>query len=279
MVSLEDEFGDILGKARDGKYWSQGDLADAVSLTRADIQRMERYEEIPSDDLIYKLAEALNLHGPSLLDIVRKRFTPQAIREDPGAFDNVCLEVFMGMYPVKCYLVVCRETGCAAVVDTGANPDKIIQKAKELGVRPEKILLTHSHPDHAGGLDKLDRAFNCPTWIDAKEPVPSGSSDLRMLQDGEVLKLGQLKIQVIFTPGHTAGGVSYLINESIFSGDAIFSGSMGRANASWPGLFASVTQRLLRFPDHFRLFPGHGPATTVGEEKRHNPFFSGKVPG
>ncbi|MBT7936366.1 MAG: MBL fold metallo-hydrolase, partial [Nitrospina sp.] len=88
------------------------------------------------------------------------------------------------------------------------------------------------------------------------------------------IKLGNLNIEVLFTPGHTPGGVSYKIHDSVFSGDAIFAGSMGRANSSWSGLYNSITQKLLTLPDHTRLFPGHGPATTVGEEKRHNPFFS-----
>ena len=115
------------------------------------------------------------------------------------------------------------------------------------------------------------------SWIDPKDPRPSGSHDLRPIQDNEVIELGNLRIQAIATPGHTTGGMSYWVGESILSGDAIFAGSMGRANASWPSLFRSITERLLTFSDHYRLFPGHGPATTVGEEKRNNPFFSGRV--
>ena len=79
------------------------------------------------------------------------------------------------------------------------------------------------------------------------------------------------------TPGHTAGGVSYLINQTLISGDVIFSGSMGRANSSWVDLFNSITQKVLRLPDVTSLHPGHGPATTVGQEKEHNPFFLGRV--
>ena len=183
----------------------------------------------------------------------------------------------MGSYPVKCYLLTCRETEATAIIDTGANPEAIIQKARELNVRPAKILLTPSHPDHAGGLGVLDREYQCPTWIDPKDPRPSGSHDLRPVADNDVIELGNLRIQVLATPGHTAGGVSYWVGESILSGDAIFAGSMGRANSSWADLFHSITGRLLTFPDSYRLFPGHGPATTVGEEKRHNPFFFGKV--
>jgi hydroxyacylglutathione hydrolase len=279
MAELEDELGDILEKARDGKSWSQNDLARSVGISSDEIRRMESYEFTPDDAVLLKIANALDLHGPSLVAIAKEAWVPNAITPDPGPFDLVCLNVFMGMYPVKCYLLTCRDTRETAIIDTGANPEAIIRKARELDVRPTKILLTHSHPDHAGGLGILDKEYGCPTWIDKKEPRPSGSRDLRTVADGETIPLGNLKIQVIATPGHTPGGVSYRVGESIFSGDCIFAGSMGRANASWPGLFESITTRLLTFPSHYRLLPGHGPATTVGEEKRHNPFFFGKVSG
>ena len=277
MAQLEDELGDILEKARDGKSWSQKALAQSADIALEDIRRMENYELTPDETSIEKLASALDLHAPSLLAIAHEAWSPEPILPDPGPFDLVCLSVFMGSYPVKCYLLICRETKATAIIDTGANPEAIIRKARELHVRPSKILLTHSHPDHAGGLGILDREYQCPAWIDPKEPRPSGSRDLRPIADHDVIELGNLRIQAIATPGHTPGGVSYRVGESILSGDAIFAGSMGRANASWPGLFHSITENLLTLPEHYRLFPGHGPATTVGEEKRHNPFFFGRV--
>lgn len=274
--TLEDEFGDILEKARDGKNWSQNDLAAATGVPLADIERMERYELMPDDSVMRNLAHALDLDPNALQTIAHSAWAPQPPQDDP-ALELICLDVYMGMYPVKCYLIRCRETGESAVVDTGASPDAIIQKAQELRMKPSKILLTHAHPDHAGGLDKLDRAFNCPAWVHKKELQPRGSRDLRSVEDGDVLEVGKLKVEAIFTPGHTAGGISYKINETILSGDTIFAGSMGRANSSWPGLYESIIRRLFCFPDATRLHPGHGPATTVGEEKRHNPFFCGRV--
>jgi len=277
-VQLEDEFGDILEKARDGKSWSQDDLAREAEVPVAAIRRMERCEAAPSDDEVRRLARALDLDFPALVAIAQGEWSPAPVPADPAPFDMVCLELLMGSYPVKCYLVSCRATGATALIDTAGNPHAVIEHARRLGVQPGMILLTHAHADHAGGLAALDREFGCPAWIGPDEPRPGGSRDLRFAEDGQALPLGHLAITVIATPGHTAGGVTYRLGESLFSGDCLFAGSMGRANASWPGLFRSVTTRLLTFPDHFRLYPGHGPATTVGEEKRHNPFFRGKIP-
>ena len=211
--------------------------------------------------------------------IAREKWVPEEITPDPDPFDITCLNVYMGLYPVKCYLLTCRETRATAVIDTGGDPEAVIKKVRVLDLQPEKILLTHAHPDHAGGLSQLDREFQCPTWLDKKEPRPSGSRNLQFVEGGDLIPLGKLKIEAIATRGHTPGGISYRINRSIISGDAIFAGSMGRANSSWSLLFDSITQNLLTLPEDTRLYPGHGPATTVGEEKQHNPFFCGKVGG
>lgn len=271
-MPLEDELGDILQKARNGKTWSSADLSRATGLPEDEIRRIESYQLIPEDLVILNLAEALDLDGPSLIDIARERWVPLEPASDPD-FNLVCLNVFMGKYPVKCYLLCCKATGQTAVVDTGANPKTIINKAHEMGVHPSMILLTHAHPDHAGGLAELDSAFECPTYIDHNEPRPEGSRNFKIIRDEDVLELGELRIHCLETPGHTAGGVSYLINQTLLSGDVLFAGSMGRANSSWSDLFHSVTQKVLRLPDATGLHPGHGPATTVGQEKEHNPFF------
>ena len=276
-IKLEDELGDVLEKARDGKNWSQADLARAAQVSPDVITQIENYETVPDDNAIINLARVLDLHPPSLIDLARGNWVPLPPTPDPEKFEVVCLNLLVGSYPVKCYLLICRETRSSAVIDTGGNPDAVIKKATELGLKPEKILLTHAHFDHAGGLQKLDKAFACPVWIDKKEPKPSGSRNYKYIADGEILKLGKINIEILFTPGHTPGGVSYKVGDTVFSGDSIFAGSMGRANSSWSTLFESITQKLLTLPDETRLFPGHGPATTVRQEKMHNPFFFGQA--
>ena len=275
-MPLEDELGDILQKACDGKAWSRDDLVRATNLPLEDIQKIESYQLTPEDADVLKLAKALDLDGPALIEITQERWEPHEPASDPD-FDLICMNVFMGEYPVNCYLLRCKATGETAVVDTGANPKTIIAKAREMRVRPNRVLLTHAHPDHAGGLGELSEAFECPTYIDHKEPKPRGSDNFKIVKEGDEISLGKLRIKCIETPGHTEGGVSYLINQTLLSGDVIFAGSMGRANSSWMDLFNSITQKVLCLPDKTGIFPGHGPATTVGQEKEHNPFFIGRV--
>ena len=93
----------------------------------------------------------------------------------------------MGHYPVKCYLLICRETRATAIIDTEANPEAIIKKLVSLGVKPEITSLTHTHPDYAGGgVSVLDREYKCPTWVDKIKLCPSGSCDLRVIERGEI---------------------------------------------------------------------------------------------
>ena len=275
-TELEDELGDIVQKARDGKSWSQSDLAKNSGVPLGDLSRIESCEWIPENSVIESLAHSLNLHAPSLIAISNKAWGPNPYQSDPD-FDLVCLKVYMGMYPVQCYLLTCTATGQTAVIDTGGNPEAVIERVRERNLTPSKILLTHAHPDHAGGLGKLDAEFNCPTWIDLDEPKPSGSRDLRIVLDGDVLELGRLKIEVLTNPGHTQGGCSYRFKNALICGDAIFAGSMGRANVSFCKLFSAVTKKLLALPEETSIHPGHGPPTTIGEEKSHNPFFAVKL--
>tara|TARA_B100000686_G_scaffold351249_1_gene449443 strand:- start:2887 stop:3720 length:834 start_codon:yes stop_codon:yes gene_type:complete len=271
-TELEDELGDIVQKARDAYSWSQLDLALNSGIPFGDLARIENCEVIPENAVIEILARSLNLHAPSLLKIAHKRWGPGHVEPDPD-FDLVCLKVYMGIYPVQCYLLTCNFTGETALIDTGGNPEIVIKSLKERNLIPTKILLTHSHPDHAGGLGKLDTEFNCPAWIDVDEPKPFGSRDLRVLRDGDLLILGRLSIKILTNPGHTPGGCSYLVKNSLICGDAIFAGSMGRANVSFSNLYGAVKNKILTLPDKTSIHPGHGPATTVGEEKCHNPFF------
>ena len=272
--ALEDEFGDIIVKARRGQNMSQSETADAAGITESDLSRMEQYTLTPTESQVYKIAEALNLDGAKLLDIANETWEPAPIQ----AHENTDLKVItvsapVGGRPVNAYILVCKSTEEAAIIDTAAHPDLILKQLDTNKVNLTVILLTHSHRDHTDGLIQLQNAAGCETYIHKNEPKPKSVGKLHELVHSDVVEIGKLMVTVLDTPGHTLGGCSFLTQSAVFVGDAIFAGSVGRPNISYDDEINSVRDNLLSLPDDVRLFPGHGPSTTVGEEKLHNPFF------
>ena len=272
--TLEDEFGDIIGKARRGQDLSQSEIATAAGITEAELARMEQYTLKPTETQVFRLAEFLNLDGAKLLDIATEQWEP----EPPPQVSDANLEVIrisapVGGWPVNAYLLICKATDAAAIIDTAAHPDLILEQLEAHNVNPTTILLTHAHSDHTDGLSQLQTETGCETYIHKNEPKPQSKTALREVVHGDVLSVGELTVTVVNTPGHTTGGCSFLTENVAFVGDAIFAGSVGGPNISYQDEIESVRDNLLSLPDTVRLFPGHGPSTTVGEEKAHNPFF------
>lgn len=272
--TLEDEFGDIIGKARRGQNLSESEIATAAGITEADLARMEQYTLKPTETQVFRLAEVLNLDGTKLLDIATEQWEP----EPPPQMSDANLEVItisapVGGWPVNAYLLICKATDDAAIIDTAAHPELILEQLDARNVNPTTILLTHAHSDHTDGLSQLQTETGCETYIHQNEPKPRSSKKLREVVHSDVLSVGELMVSVVNTPGHTPGGCSFLTQHVAFVGDAIFAGSVGGPNISYQDEIESVRDNLLSLPDSVRLFPGHGPSTTVGEEKRHNPFF------
>ena len=272
--ALEDEFGDIIGKARRGQNRSQSEIAAAAGITEAELARMEQYTLKPTETQVFRLAEVLNLDGTKLIDIATEQWEP----EPPQQMSDANLEVItisapVGGWPVNAYLLICKATDDAAIIDTAAHPDLILEQLDACNVNPTTILLTHAHSDHTDGLSQLQNETGCETYIHRNEPKPRSTQKLREVAHGDVLSVGELMVSVVNTPGHTPGGCSFLTQNVAFVGDAIFAGSVGGPNISYQDEIESVRDNLLSLPGTVRLFPGHGPSTTVGEEKLHNPFF------
>lgn len=199
----------------------------------------------------------------------------------------------VGMIAANCYLYGCEETKKAVLIDPGGEGKKIYRWVLEKGVKVEYILLTHGHADHIGAVDEMRELLGAKVGIHSADaemltdgrknlssylgsPVSFQAADL-LLNDGQVLTVGKQKIAVIATPGHSRGSVCFLTHEGLISGDTLFAGSIGRTD--FPGgsleqLLQGVESKLLILPDDTPVFPGHGESTTIGQEKRENPFLT-----
>lgn len=204
--------------------------------------------------------------------------------------------IVVGELGVNCYLLADRETGAGVVIDPGAEPERIIAALTKNKIAVTYILNTHGHFDHIGANGRLVEATGGKLLIHRDdEPFLSRASQAaRMygltatdspapaayLTEGEELRFGRHQLQVIHIPGHSPGGCCfYLPQEGILiSGDSLFADSIGRTDlpgGSQAQLVLSIRDKLLTLPPETRVYPGHGPATTIGHEKRHNPYLGG----
>jgi glyoxylase-like metal-dependent hydrolase (beta-lactamase superfamily II) len=272
---LEDEFGDIIQKARSGRGLSIAQVARETQIPQEQLSRMENYTLKPTAEQVDKIAAVLGLSGPKLFDIAMERWTPEEWNSD---FDNAINVVPLLMplssgYSAYCYLLTCKQTKASAIVDTGGNPDKVIAAVNENNLKPSLILITHEHSDHAGGLRKVQVVTQAHIIASKSASLPSEVRDCTKLDDDEEIELGSLRIKILHTPGHTQGSCCYHVSKAAFVGDTIFAGSVGRGNFSYSSLLESIRDKIFTLDDDVHLFPGHGPITTVGQEKAHNPFF------
>ena len=191
----------------------------------------------------------------------------------------------------NCYLVWSRQSGEGVVIDPGGEGEKIIERIEQLGIKPEYILNTHGHGDHMAANSALKDRYGVPLLIHRHEAPMLADPQLNMsaayglpvvspepdgfLEEGGGVEFGGLRLEVLFTPGHSSGGVSLSGYGVVFTGDTLFMGSVGRCDL--PGgdedlLFSSIRDKLLTLPEETIVYPGHGGETTIGIEKRHNPF-------
>jgi glyoxylase-like metal-dependent hydrolase (beta-lactamase superfamily II) len=178
---------------------------------------------------------------------------------------------------VNAYLVWDPETKSAAAFDTGADCRDMLRFAKNQRVQVKMILLTHAHPDHVADLPRLREETRAHVFAPRKESVPGAET----IDEGKHFQLDRIDIQARLTWGHSPGGITYvakgLARPIAIAGDSIFAGSMGGGNISYEAAIRNNLEKILTLPDETVICPGHGPMTTVGEEKRHNPFFGHKV--
>jgi hydroxyacylglutathione hydrolase len=183
----------------------------------------------------------------------------------------------VGWLSTNCYVVGCEETKEAAVIDPGMETKKeteqVLDFIEKNGFKVKYIINTHGHPDHVSGNEAMKEATGAPILIHENAAENVGAD--RKLRDGYVLPVGNFKLVVLHTPGHTPDGISLLAENAVFTGDALFAGSIGRTDfvgGSYDDLMRSIKTKLMCLPDNFTVYCGHGPTTTIGHEKHYNPF-------
>ena len=200
----------------------------------------------------------------------------------------------VGPFASNCFIVGSKKTKEGMIIDPGADAQNILNTVRNLHLSTVLIVATHNHIDHVGALRAVKDATGAEYAVheaDSREAMPAmfgrmmglmlGSSlrappkPDRLLKDGDLIEIGDLKFKVLHTPGHTPGGISLLSDGVVFSGDTLFNFGIGRTDlegGDYAQLMDSIMTKLMVLPDSAVVYPGHGPETTIGAEKKWNPF-------
>lgn len=195
-----------------------------------------------------------------------------------------------GIFQANCYIIGDNDTREGAVIDPGGEPNDILEECKRLGIDIKYILLTHGHGDHVAGVYKIKEETGAKILMHHEDKYLTDGATIDLIpilrnirlfdadefiKDGDRIKIGNIEVEVIETPGHTPGSVSFKIGDMVVTGDALFQGSVGRTDfpkGSHEQLINSIKEKIITLPDNTKVYPGHGPSTTVGDEKKYNPF-------
>ena len=186
----------------------------------------------------------------------------------------------LGSYQTNCYLVWGENSDTCVVIDPGFEPQTVLLKAQQLGKKIEAIVLTHGHFDHVGGVKEIVqttgcKVYLCPEELQMSQQWTGGAlTYTHTYSEGDKVELAGVSFRVLHTPGHTPGSVCLMAEDRIFSGDTLFQGSCGRTDlpgGNWSEISKSL-KRLATLECDYVVYPGHGPATTLAEEKKYNPY-------
>jgi len=267
MIPLEDNFDDILGKAQRGLELNKEKLAELAGVSVG--EWLAAIEGKVDDAVLRKLSKPLRLGAEALVEIAHRTWKPPPL-EVPGL---LTVNTPFHDMTVNAYLVWDASSKKAAVFDTGADCDGLLEGAQERGLTIELILLTHTHRDHVFDLDRLVEKTGAKVYVSEREPLEGAES----FKAGRAFSVGTLTIETRLTWGHAEGGMTYLVKglsrPVALVGDALFAGSMGGGLVSYADALRTNREEIFSLPDETVVCPGHGPLTTVEEEKRHNPFF------
>lgn len=267
MTALEDTFADVLGKAMQGLALGEAEAAAKSGLPRGTIGRLLRGEF--DEAAVRQLALALDLRSDALARLGRGEYRPVTPEADNLA--QITTD-YSGM-SVNAYVLWDRENRGAAVFDTGADAAPILALVEREQLEVAGIFLTHSHADHIHALQILRERLDVEAWSSEFEPVRG----TRTFRPGDLFNAGRHFIRTRLTPGHSPGGTTFVIEGQFLSaaitGDALFAGSIGGVRQDYSAALRAIRHEILALRDDTIVCPGHGPMTTVGQEKENNPFF------
>jgi len=240
-----------------------------------DLQAIRKLREGDVDEqALLRVAPVLDLAAGALCELAKGEWRPERIDEHDG------FAQFNTRYhdmTVNAYLVWDPANRVAAAFDTGGDCSEMVRFANRHKLNVQLILLTHAHPDHVADLPRLREETGADVFVPARESV----SGAEAIDEGKHFHLGNLEIDTRLTWGHSQGGITYVVTglarPIAIVGDSLFAGSMGGGNVSYRDALRNNLEKILTLPNETIICPGHGPMTTVGEEKAHNPFFAGKL--
>ena len=270
MIPLEDNAADILGKAQRGLGLSDSQLAEKAGIDPARVRQLR--DGNLDDKAVRAVAPVLRLDAASLLKLARGEWKPEHVPEMAGLAQ---FNTTYGDMTVNAYLVWDPGTREAVAFDTGADCSEMLARVKSERLTVKLILLTHAHPDHIEDLARLQRETGAPTFISGREIADKAEG----IEEGRSFQCGALRIESRLTWGHSRGGMTFVVEglarPLAIVGDSMFAASMGGGGVSYADALENNRAKILTLPAETIICPGHGPLTTVGKEKRENPFFAG----
>src|SRR5438093_2337662 len=272
MDTNEEHVGDISEKEQRGLGIYDSELEKKAGV---DLQTIRKLREGDVDEqALQRVAPVLGLSAGPLCELAKGEWRPERIDERDGfaQFNTSYHDM-----AVNAYLVWDPASRVAAAFDTGADSSEMVRFASRSKLKVQLILLTHAHADHVADLPRLREETGGNVFAPAREPVPGAEP----IEEGKRFRLGALEIDSLLTWGHSQGGMTFVVRgltrPIAIVGDSLFAGSMGGGNVSYNDALRNNLEKILTLPDETIICPGHGPMTTVGEEKEHNPFFAGKL--
>jgi hydroxyacylglutathione hydrolase len=273
-MNLEDHLGDIIRKARMMSNVSAGEAARAAGLSEADLAAFEGSGASPGRADLAALAPLLGLDSAKLQSIAAGW---RPAEKDLSAWRELrCFTTTAQGITVNCYLVWEEVSRDAALFDTGWDARPILDCIEQNQLLLRHLFMTHTHEDHIAALGAIRETFPKVRLHSSSKNAPVDQRN----RANDFIHLGSLRITNRDTPGHAEDGVTYVVGNwpedaphAAIVGDAIFAGSIGRGNQSWDVAKQKVREQIFTLPAETLVCPGHGPLTTVAEEKAHNPFF------